>query len=70
MVLGREGEYFCCATAAGPAFEGAEIVMGMSAESGAVSEVFLKPDGSVGIKVIGGGKPKGICGSGLADAWL
>jgi uncharacterized 2Fe-2S/4Fe-4S cluster protein (DUF4445 family) len=68
MVLGREGKYFCCATAAGPAFEGAEIAMGMSAESGAVSEVFLKPDGSVGIKVIGGGKPKGICGSGLADA--
>jgi len=68
MVLGRDGAFFCCATAAGPAFEGAEIGMGMPAESGAVSEVFIKPDGSVGIKVLGGGKPEGICGSGLIDA--
>ena len=31
MVLGRSGSYVCCATAAGPAFEGAEIAMGMPA---------------------------------------
>ncbi len=27
MVLGKSGSYVCCATAAGPAFEGAEIAM-------------------------------------------
>ena len=37
MVLGKAGDFVCCATAAGPAFEGAEISMGMPAAEGAVS---------------------------------
>jgi uncharacterized 2Fe-2S/4Fe-4S cluster protein (DUF4445 family) len=67
MVLGSAGSYVCCATAAGPAFEGAEITMGMPACTGAVSKVWLEED-EIRFSVIGGGKPTGICGSGLIDA--
>ena len=65
IVLKHEGKYYCCATAAGPAFEGAEITMGMIAESGAIDHVkwYDRPVFSV----IGSGKPRGICGSGLLD---
>lgn len=66
MVLGTVGDYVCCATAAGPAFEGAEITMGMPAATGAISEVWAKNE-QICVSVIGGGKPTGICGSGLID---
>ena len=42
IVLKHENIYYCCATAAGPAFEGAEITMGMAAEPGAIDHVKLK----------------------------
>jgi len=59
--------YYCCATAAGPAFEGAEITMGMVAVRGAIYHV--KWDGMLKTAVIGEGTPpRGICGSGLIDA--
>jgi len=58
--------YYCCATAAGPAFEGAEISMGMAATTGAISHV--KWDGELKLSVIGDDKPRGLCGSGLVDA--
>lgn len=58
--------YFCCATAAGPAFEGAEISHGMAAISGAISHVDWK-DG-LKLTVIGDAMPEGLCGSGLLDA--
>jgi uncharacterized 2Fe-2S/4Fe-4S cluster protein (DUF4445 family) len=68
IVLKHNGTYYCCATAAGPAFEGAEIEMGMVAENGAISRVRLSGDRRVmGFSVIGGGAPKGFCGSGLID---
>ena len=53
-------------TPAGPAFEGARIACGMYAAPGAIEEVHL--DGTVKLKVIGGGPPLGLCGSGLLDA--
>ncbi len=53
---------WCCATAAGPAFEGANISCGMSAVEGAIS-VF----GADGYSVIGNAVPSGLCGSGLID---
>ncbi len=53
-------------TPAGPAFEGARIHCGMYAAPGAIEEVHL--DGTVKLKVIGGGAPQGLCGSGLLDA--
>ena len=67
MALGCGDSFLCCSTAAGPAFEGAQISCGMTAASGAVSEVELR-NGVPMIKVIGGGEPEGICGSGLIDA--
>lgn len=53
-----------CAAAAGPAFEGANITCGMSARNGAVSS-FTGPGR---YRVIGNGRPAGICGSGIIDA--
>ena len=68
MALGSAGDGFaCCATAAGPAFEGAAITQGMAACDGAVSAV--EWDGSrLTLTVLGGGTAVGICGSGLVDA--
>ncbi|MDD2756692.1 MAG: ATP-binding protein, partial [Methanothrix sp.] len=54
-------------TAAGPAFEGAQITKGMRAAPGAIEAVRLTKD-EVEIKVIGNEQPIGICGSGLLDA--
>lgn len=59
-------KFYCCSTAAGPAFEGAEIAMGMAAVSGAIDHV--KWDGKLQVTVIGNQAPRGICGSGLLDA--
>lgn len=67
MVIGNQNGLLCVSAAAGPAFEGAGIGMGMSAITGAVSEVYLE-DAEVKVHVIGGGEPRGICGSGLVDA--
>lgn len=67
MALGNSERIVCCATAAGPAFEGAGITLGMPALSGAVSAVALEGDG-LAIATVGGAEPVGICGSGLLDA--
>lgn len=68
MLLGNAKEgYVCCATAAGPAFEGAEITMGMPAADGAISSVICK-DRSLYVGTIGEKEAVGICGSGLLDA--
>ncbi len=66
MVLGTERRLIACSTAAGPAFEGALITCGMRGAEGAIDHVSLK-DGKYTYSVIGGGKPIGICGSGLID---
>ena len=70
IVLKHKDTYYCCATAAGPAFEGAEIEMGMAAENGAIDHVWQKntTEPFPRVSVIGGETPKGICGSGLLDA--
>lgn len=105
MVLWKDGRLSCCATAAGPAFEGAGLSMGMQGEEGAISHVtWAEPEGnarhtvcegfgeaaghgvwegpgeatghaactaaqsSFRVEVIGGGAPRGICGSGVIDA--
>ncbi len=67
VVIGTQRELVCCSTAAGPAFEGARISMGMRAATGAIAGVTY--DGSkLHYDVIGEGEPRGICGSGLVDA--
>jgi uncharacterized 2Fe-2S/4Fe-4S cluster protein (DUF4445 family) len=57
----------CCSTAAGPAFEGALIEMGMTAANGAICKVWAE-NGGIRYETIGNKTAKGICGSGLVDA--
>lgn len=66
MALGGRAGFTCCAVASGPAFEGGGICCGMPGVNGAVSRVRWE-DGALRLEVIGGGKAKGICGSGLID---
>ncbi|MBN1304644.1 MAG: DUF4445 domain-containing protein [Anaerolineales bacterium] len=66
IVLGNQDWLVTCACSAGPAFEGAGVVNGMRATTGAIEEVWINGDTyEPGIRVIGGEKPKGVCGSGL-----
>jgi uncharacterized 2Fe-2S/4Fe-4S cluster protein (DUF4445 family) len=68
--LGTNGELalvspermLCCATAAGPAFEAANISCGMPAVKGAVSSYTAR-----GYQTIADAPPAGLCGSGLLD---
>ena len=66
MVLGDRHRRVACSAAAGPAFEGAKISCGMRGTEGAVEHVALR-GGQLTCTVIGGGEPKGLCGSGLLD---
>jgi len=67
IVIGNRERLLCASTAAGPAFEGARISMGMRASTGAISEVRVE-DHSVRCRVLGNVPPQGLCGSGLVDA--
>ena len=67
IVVGNNEKMVCASTAAGPAFEGANIHMGMSAMTGAISSVNLS-DEIIDYHVIGNQEALGICGSGLIDA--
>lgn len=67
MALAAGGRLWCCSTAAGPAFEGAEISAGMPALPGAIDDVWAEDDG-VHFSTIGRKRPKGICGTGLISA--
>lgn len=67
IAIGNRERMLCASTAAGPAFEGARISMGMRAATGAISEVSIA-DGRLRCRVLGNVGPRGICGSGLVDA--
>lgn len=67
MILSHQDTLYACSTAAGPAFEGVGISCGLPAVTGAVDAVALV-NGQMMPHTIGGGKPIGICGSGLVDA--
>lgn len=67
LCLHRDGRLVCTSTAAGPAFEGAEITCGMSASEGAISDVRLSGSGFA-ITTVGGTAPIGICAGGLVSA--
>jgi uncharacterized 2Fe-2S/4Fe-4S cluster protein (DUF4445 family) len=65
-VLGNHDWLVTCACSAGPAFEGAGVVNGMRATTGAIEEVWINSETfEPTYRVIGSVKPKGICGSGL-----
>ncbi len=66
MVLFLDNQIVATSTAAGPCFEGVTISSGMRASAGAIEHVRFAEN--LSFDVIGGGKPRGICGSGLVEA--
>lgn len=67
MALSRNGRIICCATAAGPAFEGAGLSSGMPAIPGAIRAVW-RAEESVSFETVQNQPAVGICGSGILDA--
>lgn len=67
LVLAANGRLMACSTAAGPAFEGAQIKHGMRAASGAI-ELVNYEDGEIKLSMIDDAPACGICGSGLIDS--
>ena len=68
ILLGNREWLTGCACSAGPAFEGAGVKCGMRAAPGAIDKVVITDrEGDLRTRVIGGGLPRGICGSGMID---
>lgn len=67
LCLGCRDYLLMGAGAAGPALEGFGSRYGMRAEEGAIRHLKLGADGVFQLDVIGGGEPKGICGTGIFD---
>jgi uncharacterized 2Fe-2S/4Fe-4S cluster protein (DUF4445 family) len=67
LVVGNRDWLATCACSAGPAFEGGGTKCGLPAIDGAIEAVRFSKGGSLDYDVIGGGKPRGLCGSGLVD---
>lgn len=69
IVIGNRERLISASCATGPAFEGAHIRFGMRADLGAIERLKIDPhSGHVWFRVIGGTRPRGICGSGIIDA--
>ena len=66
IALWHQGRLSCCSTAAGPAFEGANLSQGMQGAPGAIDHAWVA-DGALEVHTIGEAAPAGICGSGVAD---
>jgi uncharacterized 2Fe-2S/4Fe-4S cluster protein (DUF4445 family) len=68
VALGNRDWLTACACSAGPAFEGSGVRCGMRALPGAIDQVHTDATtGYLDLHVLGGGHPRGICGSGLID---
>jgi len=70
ILLHHEGRLYGCATAAGPAFEGAKLASGMRASDGAIRGLRIGGDPlEIKYDMIGpgGGRPTGLCGSAYVD---
>jgi uncharacterized 2Fe-2S/4Fe-4S cluster protein (DUF4445 family) len=61
------GRLLVASCPAGPAFEGGLIACGMPGFEGAIESVTIDADGRAAFRTIGGGPPRGICGSGLVE---
>jgi uncharacterized 2Fe-2S/4Fe-4S cluster protein (DUF4445 family) len=68
MVLNYKGNIFAASASAGPAFEGYQIGSGMRATIGAIDFVRIDDESNIHYSVIGGVRPKGICGTGAISA--
>lgn len=68
VVLGGTDFAIACSSSAGPAFEGGEVSCGSRATNGAVDSVRIDPSTfAIETTTIGGGRPIGLCGSGIID---
>lgn len=68
IALKTSDQIYTASTAAGPAFEGANIQWGMGSVSGAICKAkWLEFENKWELECIGDEKPMGICGSGLID---
>ncbi|HHY83506.1 MAG TPA: DUF4445 domain-containing protein [Clostridiales bacterium] len=67
IALGNKDGLLACATAAGPALEGAHIQCGMGGVRGAINKIEINEDG-ICHSTIGDQPAIGICGSGIVDA--
>ena len=67
IVLGNKEKLLVCSTAAGPAFEGAQLSSGMRAAEGAIDDLTITTD-EVYVHTIKDESARGICGSGVIKA--
>jgi uncharacterized 2Fe-2S/4Fe-4S cluster protein (DUF4445 family) len=68
IVVGTGEWLMACAASAGPAFEGSGVRCGMRAARGAIERFALDATtGQPHVAVIGGQRPRGVCGSGMID---
>jgi uncharacterized 2Fe-2S/4Fe-4S cluster protein (DUF4445 family) len=65
IVLGNRDNLYACSSAAGPAFEGANIRNGIGSVMGAINSVSLQL--GINFSTIGNANPIGICGTGIVD---
>lgn len=66
MAIGGKDRIICTSTAAGPAFEGANITWGTGSVAGAIAHVDIR-NGELEFQTIGDAAPVGICGSAVLD---
>ncbi len=66
MAIGGKDRIICTSTAAGPAFEGANIAWGTGSVAGAIAHVDIR-NGELEFQTIGDALPVGICGSAVLD---
>jgi len=65
IVLGNKDNLYACSSAAGPAFEGANIRNGIGSVKGAINSITLQS--GINFTTIGTVSPIGICGTGIVD---
>lgn len=65
IVLGNRDRLYACSSAAGPAFEGANIRNGIGSVKGAINSISLQS--GIEFTTIGNETPVGICGTGIVD---
>ncbi len=66
LAIGNRDRLLVTSTAAGPAFEGGNISIGMGSVPGAISKLSLR-EGKLYTETIRGQKPIGICGTGVIE---
>ncbi len=66
LAIGNKDRLLVTSTAAGPAFEGGNISIGIGSVPGAISKLSLR-EGRIKLETIGDQKPIGICGTGVIE---